>query len=961
MRRAWRARDFALALPALLLAGMGEVLLFDEGSRTWGAVLLGVSVLLGAVAWSGTLYRPVPVAGPEEAGAGLGRRDLRLRLGGIATALILWGGGMLAWFAEPGAVFGLQGVLWLASMAVFALSCYRWHPPGDLAARAGSYSTAWTRHERLVFGGLTVLALCTYLLGLDAIPWSFHQDEVVAYAEAVRFYEGPPISVFTTTWFGTSLPSLPFAFTGNLMHLLGASLGGVRAGVALVGALAVLPTYGLARLLWGRVAAAVAGLAWATSPVALHYSRISIVNITTATCWAACFYFLLHGLRTHRPMSFALAGLAGGLSMYTFYGTRLLPYLLVAFAVYLALFHFRTFREHLGHLGLVVVGFIVGFGPLAAYFAGYPDMWAGRGLSKLNVPPAIPTTWEALAHDWNVLAPLADRNLLSLSVRASADGFYWAPFLSPVEAVLLLLGVGVIASRWRQPGAFLVLLWGASVVFVGGTLIDRDHIPAFVHWTPAFPAFFLTLSLTVSLLFQTLLRYRPRWRHVGGGLLAAGLCVLAGANLYRYVAVYPSLVPPAFAPAEGRFLSTLPPDSLVRVVGNSSPPYSPEMGQLLAPGLAVAEILNPSLELPLPPGGGRDLVFIFNDDEAHYLPVVQSYYPGGEVRRLQTPGGPVGRAYLVPAGMSQGRQGVEVAIEGADGSVLHQGEVPAVGALPPELDVRYPVTATWSGALYVPQPGPITLSLEGSTQGQALLGGQPTGFGVPVFAEHGWRAFCLRVPLDGPGAVRLLVKGDSGAAREVDTARLWPQPCDAGLALTLGGYRAAHRVDPFVGAGVLSRDTFTLGGLIRKPSERDPEFVPLASDAGAPRLRWEGQVFAEGGRYRLELHTDGQAALSIDGAALLAACSKPLTVQSFFQRGGYPWVGAEVSLTPGWHAVHLDFAPTGTANGLEWRWTRPDGVTEIVPPNRLRHTVSFDLPPSAPVTLPGTIDCPPSP
>ncbi|HVG00503.1 MAG TPA: hypothetical protein VND68_11745, partial [Chloroflexia bacterium] len=107
------------------------------------------------------------------------------------AALILSGGGMLARSAEPGAVFGLQGVLWLASMAVFALSCYRWHQTGELATRAASPSAAWTRHERLLFGGLVGLALCTYLLGLDAIPWSFHQDEVVAYAESLRFYEGP--------------------------------------------------------------------------------------------------------------------------------------------------------------------------------------------------------------------------------------------------------------------------------------------------------------------------------------------------------------------------------------------------------------------------------------------------------------------------------------------------------------------------------------------------------------------------------------------------------------------------------------------------------------------------------------------------------------------------------------------------------------------------------------------------
>jgi hypothetical protein len=161
-----------------------------------------------------------------------------------------------------------------------------------------------------------------------------------------------------------------------------------------------------------------------------------------------------------------------------------------------------------------------------------------------------------------------------------------------------------------------------------------------------------------------------------------------------------------------------------------------------------------------------------------------------------------------------------------------------------------------------------------------------------------------------------------------------------------------------VGAGVLSPDDFTFNGLIRKPSERDPDFVPLASSvAGVPRVGWEGEVYADGGRYKMELHTDGRATLAIDGASVLTACSEPLTVQTFFARGGYPWAGAAVSLSPGWHQVRLDFVATGNANGLEWRWTRPDGVTEVVPPDRLRHSVGFDVSTSTPVTPPDTIDC----
>src|SRR5207248_11774796 len=132
------------------------------------------------------------------------------------------------------------------------------------------------------------------------------------------------------------------------------------------------PVYGLARLVAGRAAAALAAFVMATSPVAIHYTRVSIINMTTGFCWAVCFYFLLRGLRSRRPGDFVWAGLAAGLSMYTYYGTRLLPYLLLAFGLYLLVFHFRAFRERLGHFALVAVGFGVGFGPLIAYFMANP-------------------------------------------------------------------------------------------------------------------------------------------------------------------------------------------------------------------------------------------------------------------------------------------------------------------------------------------------------------------------------------------------------------------------------------------------------------------------------------------------------------------------------------------------------------------------------------------------------------
>ena len=843
LNRAWPKRGVTLGLLALAAAALGEVLLFRERWQTSGALLLLLGMALAAVAWSGIRPRPIAEAALSDRGESTHNtpswlhRERGWRLVGITGALALSLGSILAWLADPEAIFGWQGLLWLASMALLVASCSVRRTTGGGA----TLGPPWTRAEAIIFGGIFVLALFTYLSALNDIPWRFHYDEVIAYGEAMRFYSGPQISLFTTTWWGTSLPSLWFAVSGWFMNIAGTGLGGVRFGVALVGALTVIPLYGLTRLLAGRTAAALAAFALATSPVAIHYSRTSINNITSAFFWTLCFYFLVRGLRSNRVGDYAWAGLVGGLSMYTYYGTRLLPYILLAFAGYLAVFHFRAFRARVGHLSALAVGFVVGFGPLLAYFIRNPDMWAGRGLDQLNVREIVPMSWDTLVTNWNTLAPLAWQNFLGLSVLPSGDHVYWGPLLSPAEAVLFLLGVGALVWRWRNPGYFLALLWGISVFVVGGTLVGKVFVPALNHLAPAFPMFFLAIALPPALLLTSLRQVSKKWWLYGRGAVAGGMALIAVGNAHYYLGIYPTTVPPSYEAAQGRFLATLGPDDIVRFVGNSWQPFYTEIGEMMAPNVPAADLLNPSLELPLGADAGKTLIFIFNDDVVQYLPLIQYYHPGGEVKQIETPGGPSALTYRVPASR-------------------------------------------------------------------------------------------LANPL------------------------VQPQSNGAGLTVTTNGTPSTRRIDPFVGAGAFGL-TYVGGTSILSPTlgARDPGFVPLAPPAsGANRIRWEGELYAEGGRYAMELRTDGHALLQVDGADLIKACGDiPFPgPEGVPIAGGFPPITATIELSEGWHPVRLDLDATGNTNGLEWTWTRPDGMREIVPPTRLRNNGVWPQ-------VPGGVNCGP--
>src|SRR5436309_2683789 len=114
--RAREAEGVTLGVLALLVGGAGEALLFVEGGRLPGALVLGAAMLLVALAWGRIPETPLlmaraPAEGAEGARPIAWRRGLALRLAGISGALLLWWGYMLAWLADPGAVFGLQGAL----------------------------------------------------------------------------------------------------------------------------------------------------------------------------------------------------------------------------------------------------------------------------------------------------------------------------------------------------------------------------------------------------------------------------------------------------------------------------------------------------------------------------------------------------------------------------------------------------------------------------------------------------------------------------------------------------------------------------------------------------------------------------------------------------------------------------------------------------------------------------------
>lgn len=637
----WEQRVIWLGPLAWVIAFVSTVLLADEATRTRAEVLLIVAAALAVVAWG--FVRPPPAFGPRS------RTAQRLDARHAACLFMICLAAVATWSADsaylqhPEETFGRAGILWLFGMVLLLGATLAWPRPTTAEpSPADKPSPAHMRRigvEPLIFAGLVVLAVVLRVWDLRDLPYAIHPDEILTGRVATQAYlNGSSPSVFGTLWDYINLPALWFLGVAATLKLGGITLAVLRLPAALFGAATVIPFYGLVREAWGRVAAVFGTAVLAFSAADVQYSRVTLNNIVTPFFWTICFYFVLRGLRTRRPADWALAGLAAGLSEYSYYGTRLLPFLLLAFGGYLLIVHWREGWRYLGHFALLALGYLAAFGPLLAYFTRNPTLYFGRGLGVL-MWDHIPRDWADLQLMWNTLWPIFATNLLGISTQPDQSTVYWAPLLLPAEAALLTLGVGLLLWRWRQPASFLILLWGVGVLFVGGTLVRG--IPFLAHWTPAFPAFYAALALPIGLwqcgvrnvqgraagTTQQVSRFAS---YLMPTAIAAALVILGWANIDFYFTHY-QVIRPEFEirAAQSRWEAALGTGYRVRVVGPTWQPYDPETNQYLITGQDAANINGVAGQLPLPLAPGKGLAFVFFPDSEQYLDAVRAIYPGG--------------------------------------------------------------------------------------------------------------------------------------------------------------------------------------------------------------------------------------------------------------------------------------------------------------------------------------------
>jgi 4-amino-4-deoxy-L-arabinose transferase-like glycosyltransferase len=213
-------------------------------------------------------------------------------------------------------------------------------------------------------------------------------------------------------------------------------------------------------------------------------SRVGFETILPALPAAVAFGGLARGLRTGQRHWYALAGVALGLSLYTYFAARLLP---VAFTVAVLglIWAGQPRRELMVGWSITAVSALVIFLPFGLYFWQNWDLFLLRaGTTSYNtLGPGADSVPLALLR--NLGRTIAGFSLPGFGDQLARHNIPGRPVFDIFLSLYFWLGMVVLLRRPQRPATILFLSWGGVMLL---PTILTDGAPTFTRMLAAVPA-----------------------------------------------------------------------------------------------------------------------------------------------------------------------------------------------------------------------------------------------------------------------------------------------------------------------------------------------------------------------------------------------------------------------------------------------------------------------------------------
>jgi hypothetical protein len=458
-----------------------------------GLLLLGIVLLVisGAVQrfWPASTVAPSVPSAPTPP-----RAILRLPVGWQVALLV--GSALLAlaylvWQLVHETVYTTLPLPWLGAMVGFAVAAF-------LADRAMQPPLLPTldRYDVLWISGIFVVGLAVGAHQLQHVPAHMVGDEGAFWLFARAIARG----VAKHNVFGLHVYTFPVGgslYQGWVVRLFGESLWSWRFASVLAGVAAVVPTYALARELFERRVAVLAGVILMFTPFFLSFARLGYNNSQSLFPFAAALYLLYAGLKRKSIFYLFASGAMAGLGFYTYTAAKLALIVAGCFLVYVLVEWPRLHQEMVAHnhdqplfagfRRVLLIGvFGVGFGVVALplllstqlHYADHANrkmaesFLAEEGYASSLIPkeelyrdyPPLETEFHTFFYRPDLYVKLILRGFVRSFLafhhpHLARNHFIISPIPGPVAVVFYTVGMVAMLVHIRRPQSLLLLLW----------------------------------------------------------------------------------------------------------------------------------------------------------------------------------------------------------------------------------------------------------------------------------------------------------------------------------------------------------------------------------------------------------------------------------------------------------------------------------------------------------------------
>ncbi len=395
-------------------------------------------------------------------------------------------------------------------------------------ARAKRFWLAGPGRELVALVCLALIALIPRLYRIESAPPGLNGDELFNAIDAMRLGPGQ-WQVFFEGNYGRE--ALFLYLMAVPLKLFGQSIWAIRLPAVLLGMGSVLLGYGIGTLAFNRRVGFVAGLLIAVSlwPVMQARWGLRAVSLTFFTALTIYLYILTLRRPGKAPTLWIAAGLALGLTLYTYIPARVFPLVILAWFAWIALTRRALFvRKWRGMLLSLLLALIV-FAPFGLYMLRYPDKVDQR-IAALQYANSID---KALKGDPSALLETAVSVPLMFSFQGDPAARYHfdaRPIFDPLTGAIFY--VGLVATLWRafrrqapdkRASYGLLLLWTAAML-APNVIVGRNT--SFLRGAGAIVPIYLMVAIGLDIVYGWLKRRWPRygsvWRLAFAGLVAVG-------------------------------------------------------------------------------------------------------------------------------------------------------------------------------------------------------------------------------------------------------------------------------------------------------------------------------------------------------------------------------------------------------------------------------------------------------